>query len=83
MRIKKSAQKELASLPSTVLGRVGEAIESLSTNPRPTGAVKLTGTDHDFRIRVGVYRVIYSIDDKSRTVEVMRVRHRKDAYRDS
>ncbi len=56
-------------------------IEALASNPRPPGCVKLRGADDLWRIRVGDYRVIYSIDDGARIVDISAVRHRSDAYR--
>ncbi len=77
----RSARKELESLPARVVRRVVPRIESLVTNPRPDGCKKLTGTKNLWRIRVGDYRVIYSIEDEVLTIEVISVRHRGDAYR--
>jgi len=57
------------------------AIQRLAKNPRPTGCRKLAGTDNDWRIRVGEYRVIYEIADAIRVVRVNRVRHRREVYR--
>jgi len=53
----------------------------LADNPRPYGCRKLTGSDRDWRIRVGDYRIVYEIDDQVREVRVMRIRHRREAYR--
>jgi mRNA interferase RelE/StbE len=64
-----------------VARRVLAAIERLQTNPRPSGCVKLTGSRNDWRIRVGDWRVIYSIDDPTGRVDVSAIRHRSDAYR--
>ena len=62
-------------------GRVITAIQALATNPRPSGCRKLAGSQHDWRIRVGDYRVIYEIGDAIRIVRVNRVRHRREVYR--
>ena len=77
----KSAQKELESLNQLVLKKVFMKMESLAMNPRPTGCVKLQGNSDLWRIRVGEYRIIYSINDKHHCVDINRVRHRKDAYK--
>jgi mRNA interferase RelE/StbE len=50
--------------------------------PRPSGAIKLHGNKSLWRIRIGDYRVIYSIDDISRGIDISVVRHRRDVYRD-
>jgi len=70
----------LESLPGKIQDRIFEAIDALVDNPRPRGCRKLRGRDSQYRIRVGDYRVIYEIDDKTVTVLILRIRHRKDAY---
>lgn len=55
---------------------------SLSPGPPPPGCRKLQGSSHeDYRIRIGDYRVLYEIDDAAHVVRIMRVRHRREAYR--
>ena len=58
-----------------------EAVGHLATEPLPQGSQKLSGSERTYRIRVGDYRVIYEVFTGSRTVEIQRVRHRKDVYR--
>ena len=58
--------------------KLEQAIDDLSTNPRPPGAVKLSGTDF-YRIRVGDYRVIYVINDEERNVTITKVARRTEA----
>lgn len=77
----RSARKELERLPETVSGRVLDALERLGEQPRPNGSKKLRGAEDLWRIRVGVYRVIYAISDGARLVDVLVIRHRRDAYR--
>ena len=79
--VKRSALKELKRLPAKVATRVSAAIASLADDPRPAGCKKLKRYDDLWRIRSGDYRVIYSIADEVRVVEVRRVADRKDAYR--
>ena len=79
--VERSAEKDLRRLPLDVRSRVADALRSLADDPRPVGSRKLAGTKHDWRIRVGDYRVIYEIADSIRVVRVYRVRHRRDAYR--
>jgi mRNA interferase RelE/StbE len=78
--ILRSAQKEIRSLDAVVRGRVLVAIRSLATDPRPSGCRKLVGAENRWRVRVSDYRVIYSVDDAGRIVEVVAVRHRSKAY---
>jgi len=79
--IKPSAEKQLDRLPASDRRRVVAALEDLRRDPRPPGCVKLTGEDDLWRIRVGVYRVVYQIRDVELTMLVVRIAHRKDVYR--
>lgn len=80
IEIKKSAAKEIESLPSVILKRVITHIQDLVNDPRPIGCKKLSG-DEKYRIRVGNYRILYEIEDEIVTVYVIKVAHRKDIYR--
>jgi mRNA interferase RelE/StbE len=60
--------------------RVVRAVRELANDPRPAGCRKLVGSDDRWRVRVGDYRVIYTIDDAGRLLEVIAVRHRGRAY---
>ena len=81
IRIKKSARKELESIPSIKdRQRIVSRIAGLAENPRPGGAVKMSGLDR-YRIRQGRYRILYSIEDAVLTVYVIRIANRKDVYR--
>jgi len=75
-----SARKELEALQSALVDRITTKIESLATNPRPPGCRKLVGETNLWRIRIGDYRVLYSVYDKQRTVDIVAVRHRSKAY---
>ncbi len=79
--VERSAEKDLKRLPPDVRSRVANVQRNLATDPRPVGCRKLTGTKHDWRIRVGDYRVIYEIADSVKVVRVYRVRHRREVYR--
>jgi mRNA interferase RelE/StbE len=83
IEFKPSADKALKRLPAEAQRRIVAAVERLAENPRPTGAVKLQGEERTYRLRVGDYRVIYDIHDEMLIVVVLRVAHRKDAYRRS
>lgn len=76
----RSARKQLEALPDSIAMRVLARIEALAHTPRPHGCRKLVGSDNLWRIRVGDHRVIYSIDDANRAVDVNAVRHRREAY---
>jgi len=75
-----SATRELERLPAKLIYRIVPHLERLATNPRPNGCKKLSGGDREWRIRVGDYRIIHEIDDSARTVDVVRIRHRREVY---
>ena len=77
----RSARKELEGLPETIQRRVLGQIEQLPSNPRPAGVRKLVGSEPLWRLRVGEYRVIYGVHDEQKLVDIVCIRHRKDAYR--
>lgn len=78
--IRRSAEKEMDALSSVVLGRITQAILSLETDPHPAASKKLSGSDK-FRMRVGDYRILYTVDDHKQTIEIVSVGHRRDVYR--
>ncbi|MBI2441695.1 MAG: type II toxin-antitoxin system RelE/ParE family toxin [Lentisphaerae bacterium] len=78
--IRKSAQKNIARLASSLQDRIFHAIRELASNPRPVGVKKLAGREA-WRIRTGEYRIIYEIYDDSRIVIVIVVGHRREVYR--
>ena len=77
----RSASKELRSLDLPVALRLLKRIEALVQNPRPTGVVKLEGATDLWRIRVGEWRIVYRVADRERLIDVVAVRHRRDAYK--
>ena len=79
--LERAAEKELSRLSAQVHDRIIAAIQGLANDPRPPGCRKRVGRAHDWRIRVGDYRVIYEIADTVRVVRVHRVRHRREVYR--
>ncbi|MCF2521029.1 type II toxin-antitoxin system RelE/ParE family toxin [Dyadobacter sp. CY351] len=79
--IKKSAIKELENISKTFRLKIIEKIDDLATDPRPQGVRKLENSLNSYRIRVGNYRVIYTIQDQNLFVEVIKVADRKEAYR--
>ena len=78
----RSARKEIENLPFETAERVLDKVETLASSPRPHGVVKLHGQKNLWRLRVGDYRVIYSILDELLIVDVTFVRHRREVYRD-
>jgi len=78
--INKSAERELRALQKTDLRRITERIRGLAQNPRPPGNEKLSGQDR-YRIRQGDYRILYAVDDERRTIQVVKIGHRREVYR--
>ena len=78
---KNSAKKELKRLPKRVIAKIISVVEQLPNNQHPIGSKKIVGTEHTYRLREGDYRVVYSIEDSYLIIEVIRVGHRKDIYR--
>ena len=77
---KKSATKQIRLLPKQMLSKVASAIDELADDPRPASCKKLQGFNDTYRIRIGDYRVLYTVDDSIVTVEVVKVGNRKDIY---
>jgi mRNA interferase RelE/StbE len=78
--LRKSAADELGRIPKKDLARIVERIRSLEHNPRPPGCEKLSSLER-FRVRQGDYRVVYAVDDKEKTVDVVKIMHRSDVYK--
>ena len=78
--IKKSVEKELDSLSAKLRERIIQRLLALEENPRPQGVKKLQG-EESYRLRIGDYRALYSIDDKKKEVLVYAVGHRREVYR--
>ena len=80
VEIKKSAVKEINSLPRRDLRNILDKIAALSDNPRPHDCKKLSAQEK-YRVRCGDYRILYFIEDVILIVNIVKVAHRKDAYR--
>lgn len=81
LSLSRSAQKQLMALPDNIVEKISAKIDLLESHPFPAGCKKLTGSDDTWRIRIGDYRVIYSVNQKDKSIDVSAVRHRKDAHR--
>jgi len=79
--LKPSVEKDLRSLPKSVIARVLMWIERLKDDPLPRQAIKLADTEQLYRLRVGDYRIVYEVDSQARQVTICYVRHRREAYR--
>ena len=80
--LKRSVSKDLRPIPNKDVARILQCIEALQYNPRPAGSEKLSGQER-YRVRQGVYRIIYEVLDEILIVTVVKVGHRKQVYRRS
>ena len=80
VRIIRAAQRDLDAITGKLFDQITEAILALGEEPRPQGAIKLTGLE-GYRIRVRDMRILYRIDDPAKEVIVYRVKHRREVYR--
>ena len=81
IEISRTAEKQLKKLPRDDQRRIARAMVELGDNPRPPGSRKLTGYDDVYRVRVGMYRVIYSVSGRKLIVIILKIGHRRDVYR--
>ncbi|MAL96287.1 MAG: type II toxin-antitoxin system mRNA interferase toxin, RelE/StbE family [Haliea sp.] len=80
LRFRKSVSRDLRRLPASDIQRILRKIELLADDPRPRGCEKLSGLER-YRVRQGVYRIVYEIDDGTVIVTVVKVGHRRHIYR--
>lgn len=73
--------KDLKHIHPSYHKAIAKASLSLGENPRPKGYTKLKGSDNLFRIRIGPYRIIYTIQDDKLIVLVLEIGDRKDIYK--
>ena len=80
--LKKSAKKELNKIPTPQLRKIAQCLDKLAYTPMPAGCKKLVSIARPlWRVRVGDYRIIYTIDQLTKIVEVHRIGHRQSAYK--
>jgi mRNA interferase RelE/StbE len=77
---KSSAERELRNIDSSIIPRIIKTIGLLANDPFPSQCRKLRGSERNYRVRVGDYRVIYQVDVKTKVIIIYHVRHRKEAY---
>lgn len=80
LEIKPSAGKEMDALDNALFRRIDRKILALAGDPRPAGCKKLRGYRDHWRIRIGDWRVVYSIDDAAKRVSISRIAHRREVY---
>ncbi|MSQ97870.1 MAG: type II toxin-antitoxin system RelE/ParE family toxin [Xanthomonadales bacterium] len=79
---RKSVAKDLRALPRQDVKRILQRISSLAEDPRPAGCERLSSQQR-YRVRQGVYRIIYEINDSRLMVLLVQVGHRPEVYRSS
>ena len=79
--IANSAKRDMRRLESSLQQRIAIRLQVLRNNPRPSGVKKLRDRENQWRIRVGDYRIIYEIDEDEHLVIILRIKHRREAYR--
>ena len=82
LAFKKSVAKDLRSIPNKDVKRILNRINSLRENPRAEGCVKLSNQEK-YRVRQGVYRIIYEVQDTELIILVVKVAHRGQVYKRS
>lgn len=75
-----AALRALRKLDRRAAERIKAATEGLRDDPRPPGAKMLAGSHGLWRVRVGDYRIVYTIDDQRRVVRIAAAGHRRDVY---
>jgi mRNA interferase RelE/StbE len=81
IRWKHGAARDLRKPDKSVIVRIIAAVEGLAENPVPPDSRKLAGSERNYRVRVGDYRIIYAVDHAEKVVVIQHVRHRREAYR--
>ena len=81
VQVQKAPDRVLRRLPKDLLRRITTALDNLTIEPRPSGCKKLAGLHDHYRIRVGDWRIIYTIQDEVLLVVVIEIAPRGDAYR--
>ena len=77
---KKSVEKDFEVIPPDYISKILKRIEDLKNEPRPNGSEKLTGLEL-YRIRQGIFRIVYSVQDNELTIWIVKVAHRKEIYK--
>jgi mRNA interferase RelE/StbE len=80
LTVKPSAEHEIRGLDAGMIRRIAQKLQQLERDPRPPGARKLRGVPQGYRVRVGDWRILYTIDDEAHEGHIYRIRHRAEAY---
>lgn len=83
IQLSKKSEQWLAEADPGISARILAAIGKLAEQPYPPGCTKLSGSEKDYRIRIGDYRVTYRVEHSVLTIFVIKVGHRRDIYKKS
>jgi len=78
--VSRSAERELRTIPARDLRRIAAKMRALTQDPTPPGSIKLEG-EKRYRLRQGDWRIVYEVDHASKTVDIVKVGHRREVYR--
>jgi mRNA interferase RelE/StbE len=81
VNLPKTVQKQLNKLPQQLKQRILKAIIQLQQEPRPINSLQMKGSQ-GYRLRIGDYRILYDIDESQQVVNMRRIGHRREIYRD-
>ena len=82
LAFKKSVTKDLRNIPNQDVKRILKRIDSLCEDPRAEGCIKLSGQER-YRVRQGIYRIVYEIQDNALIILIVKVAHRSAVYKNS
>jgi mRNA interferase RelE/StbE len=80
IELSRQADRQLRKLAPNIQSLIGIAIDTLATNPRPSGVKKLRGEENTYRVRVRDYRIVYEIQDSKLVVLIIKIGHRQGVY---
>lgn len=81
VRFAAGALREIRALPADTRREVGSVISKLADDPRPAGTKRIADIPDCYRVRAGVFRIVYTVTDRILTVSVVTVGHRKEVYK--
>ncbi len=81
IKLARSAEKELSHIPEPYFSSLARKIDGLVNQPFPAGVKKIKGTQAGWRVRAGDYRIIYEVDESTKTVNISAIGHRKEIYK--
>lgn len=81
VRLARSGQKDLDALPAQVYRAAARKLEQLTADPYAAGLRKMSGRPERWKVRIGDYRIVVTLEAAAQVIHVERVRHRREVYR--